>query len=199
VAKLPQLRRSEPETTPEDGAGRVERTDPGPAGRPEPSPRTGRRERSRWARRARRADPADQSPAYSRKVEQAAERAAEATRSAAAAAAAERAHARARTSILASASLVLAVVAALAVATGTLAQLGVAIGVLGLLVGLAALAATVRRHRFLAGRTEATVAVLLSLAAIVIGGLAVAGSLSWLDTDADHVQQLRDWLPGWLS
>lgn len=195
MVKLPQLRRSERETTPEERTNRTDRDAPPTRvdDRPEPA------EPSRRTRRAARRAERNQSPAYSRKVEQAAERAAEATRTAAAAAAADRAHARARNSLLASLSLVLAVVAGLAVATGALAGLGVAVGVLALLLALVALAATARRHRFLAGRTEATVALLLALGAVVIGGLALAGSLSWLDTGTNYVQELRDQLPSWLT
>jgi uncharacterized membrane protein YphA (DoxX/SURF4 family) len=208
VVKLPQLRRTEPETTPEEGTGR---TDPA-ARRPEPATRqaparglepergpepAGRPARTR--RFGRRHDRDDRSAVLNRKVEQAAERAAEATRSAAAAAAAERSHARARASVLASIGLVLAVVAALAVATGVLTRLGVAVGILALLFGLAALTATGRRYRYLAGRIEATTALVLGMVAVVIGGLAAAGSLSWLDPDTNYVQRLADWLPGWLS
>jgi hypothetical protein len=155
-------------------------------------PRTGDRPTRRWSRgRNRRSD-------FSAKVEKAAERAAEATRTAAAVAAAERSHAKPRTSGLASLSLVVSVVAALAVATGALAGLGAGVGILGLLLGLAGLAATGRRY-YLAGRFEATAAVLLSLGAIVVGVLAVTGELSWLDTGTDQVARLRDWLPSWLT
>lgn len=136
---------------------------------------------------------------HSTKIEQAAERAAAATRTAAASAAADRAHARPRSSALASLSLVLAVVAVLAVATGALAGLGAAIGIIALVLSLAGLAATGHHYRYLAGRSEATIALLLSLAAIVVGVLAVVGVLSWLDTGTDQVARLQEWLPSWLS
>lgn len=134
---------------------------------------------------------------YSTKVEKAAERAADETRNAAAAAA-KRAHARPRTSALASLALVLAVVAALVVAAGTLPRLGIAVGAVALLVALAGLPAT-GRYRRRSGRTEVVIALVLAAAAIVIGALAAAGQLSWLDPDTDQVARLRDWLPGWLS
>lgn len=144
--------------------------------------------------------PPDHQPAgYETRVEKAAERAAAATRTAAASAAAERAHARPRTSVLASLSLVLSVVAVLAVATGTLAGLGIAVGVLALVLGFAGLAATGHHYRYLAGRAEATIALLLALAAIVVGALAAAGTLAWLDTDTDQVARLRELLPDWLG
>ncbi|MPZ25998.1 MAG: hypothetical protein GEV12_06005 [Micromonosporaceae bacterium] len=142
----------------------------------------------------------DQPHPYSTKVEQAAERAADATRTAAATAAAQQAHARPRTSALASLGLVLATAAALTVATGTLARLGIAVGGLAVLVAIAGLAASGRRRSGArAGRAVAAVALLLAVAAIVVGSLAAAGALSWLDTDTDQVARLRDWLPGWLS
>lgn len=177
MAKLPSLRRSDPEAP-------AERAD-----QEQPPPRTERT----WRRRP---GTPRQSPAYTTKVEQAAEKAADATRNAAAAAA-KRAQARPRTSGLASLGLVLSVVAALTVATGTLARLGIAVAVVALLVGLAGLART-GQYR-VSGRTEALVAVLVALAAIAVGWLAAAGALSWLDTGTDYVQRLRDWLPGWLS
>lgn len=135
---------------------------------------------------------------YSTKVEQAAERAADATRTAAAAAA-KRAHARPRTSLLAGLSLVLATAAVLTVAAGTLPRLGIAVGGLAVLVAVAGLAATARRSSNRLGRTEAMVALLLALAAVVVGSLAAAGALSWLDPDTDQLARLRDWLPGWLT
>jgi hypothetical protein len=183
VARIP-LRRADHETTQEvqtDDRTEPVRTDD----------RTdGRTTRTRERRRT---------DDFSTKIERAAERAADATRTAAAAAAAQQARARPRTSMLASLGLVLAVVAGVAVATGALAGLGVAIGIVALLVGLAGLAATGSRYRYLAGRMEATLAILISIAAIVIGGLALAGNLSWLDTSTDYVARLRDELPTWLT
>lgn len=84
-------------------------------------------------------------------------------------------------------------------ATGTLARLGIAVGGLAVLVAVAGLAATARRSSARVGRTEAMVALLLGLAAVVVGSLAAAGALSWLDPDTDQLARLRDWLPGWLT
>jgi len=126
-------------------------------------------------------------------------KAAEAIRDAAARAAADRAHARARTSALASIALVLAVAAALIVATGVLAVIGVGVGVLALLFAIAGLSATGRRYRFIAGRGEALVGLLLATAAIVVGILAITGVLPGFDTDTNVVEQLHDWLPDWLT
>jgi hypothetical protein len=187
VVRLPSLRRSDQD----QDQGQNQNQDPGPT-TGKPATRTDERPTTRIRRRDRSAD-------FSTKIEKAAERAAAATRTAAAAAAAERSHARPRTSALASLGLVTSVVAVLAVATGALAGLGIAVGVLALVLGLAGLAATGHRYRYLAGRGEATVAVLLSLGAIVVGILAVAGELSWLDTGTDQVARLRDELPSWLT
>jgi hypothetical protein len=186
MVKMP-LRRSDEQTAQEERAAvqTDNRTDPALAGT-----RTDQRRRLAW-RRNRSAD-------FSTRIEQAAERAAAATRTAAAVAAAERARSP-RTSALASLALVVSVVAALAVATGVLAGLGVAIGIVAALLGLGGLAASGRRFRYVSGRTEATLALLIAIGAIVIGSLALAGNLSWLDTDTDQVARLRDALPGWLT
>ncbi|HEY8472104.1 MAG TPA: hypothetical protein VIL37_05645 [Natronosporangium sp.] len=141
----------------------------------------------------------DRSASFSTKIERAAERAADATRTAAAVAAAERAHARPRASLLATLSLIVAVLAGVAVATGVLAGLGVAIGIVAVLLGLAGLAATGRKYRFMSGRGQAMLALLIAIAAIVIGSLALAGNLSWLDPDTSQVDRLRDALPSWLT
>lgn len=145
--------------------------------------------------------PHDRSDDYehSAKIEEATEKAAVAIRDAAARAAADRAHARARTSAMASISLVLAVVAALVVATGALAALGIGIGIVALLFAIGGLSATGRRYSFLAGRTQAIVGLLLATGAIVIGVLAVAGVLPNFGTDTNLVEDLREWLPGWLA
>lgn len=144
-------------------------------------------------------DQHDSDSEHTLKIEKATERAAGEIRDAAARAAADRAHIRARTSALAGVGLVLGVVAALAVATGALVVLGVAVGVLALLVALGGLAATGRRHPYLAGRIEALVGVLLAIAAVVVGILGITGVIPALDADANHVERLRDVLPAWLS
>lgn len=135
---------------------------------------------------------------HSTKIDEATERAAEAIRDAAVRAAADRAHARARTSALASIALVLAVAAALIVATGVLAAIGVGVGILALLFAIGGLSATGRRYRFIAGRSEALVGLLLATAAIVVGILAMAGVIPGFDTGTDVVEQVHDLLPGWL-
>lgn len=74
--------------------------------------------------------------------------------------------------------------------------------VLGAVALVIAIGATVTagRHRyFLTGRTQAGVALLLAVATVVVGSLALAGALPWLETGTNHVEQLRDVLPSWLT
>ena len=188
MVRLPSLRRSEPEPVQDNPSdvGTVDRTAVAERER-EPAPR-----RNRFMTRP---TPLERAATN---IERAAERAAAATHLAAARAAADRAHARPRTSAMATTGLVLAVVAVLAVATGALAAVGVAVGVVATLLAIGATAATGRRH-FLAGRTEAAIGVVLGLVAVVVGALALTGSLSWLDPDTNQVERLRDWLDSWFS
>ena len=46
----------------------------------------------------------------------------------------------------------------------------------------------------MAGKSDALIGMVLSLAAIVVGVLALTGSLSWLGTDMQPVTTLRQWL-----
>jgi hypothetical protein len=108
-------------------------------------------------------------------------------------AATERAPARkARASVLATLGLVVGVAAALSVLTGVLAGYGLALGVVGLLLSLGGLSATGRRH--VAGKSDAVLGVVLSVGAMIVGALALTGALSWLTTETDKVEQLRQWL-----
>lgn len=99
---------------------------------------------------------------------------------------------RPRASGLAMLGLVLGVLAAATVATGVLVGPGVVIGVIGLLMAVGGISATARRH--VAGRFEALLGLLLSLAAVVVGLLAVANAVTWPDTGTNEVGRLADWL-----
>jgi hypothetical protein len=99
---------------------------------------------------------------------------------------------RPRSSGLAMISLILGVLAVAAVATGVLAAAGVAVGALAVLFGIGGVSATGRRH--VAGRSEAMFAVLLGLAAVVFGIMALTDTLSWLSSDTNQVSRLRDWM-----
>jgi hypothetical protein len=97
-----------------------------------------------------------------------------------------------RASVLATLGLILGVGAALLVLSGPLLGYGIGVAVLALIISLAGISATGKRH--VAGRTDAVLGMLLALAAIVIGVLALTGSLSWLGTDTHPVDSARQWL-----
>ncbi|MEU4559657.1 hypothetical protein AB0F72_14830 [Actinoplanes sp. NPDC023936] len=97
-----------------------------------------------------------------------------------------------RASLMATAGLILGVAGALLVLSGPLMGYGIGVAALGLLLSLGGLLATRKRH--VAGKTDALLGLLLSLGAIVIGVLALTGSLSWLGTDMQPVSDLRQWL-----
>lgn len=99
---------------------------------------------------------------------------------------------KARASVLATLGLVTGVSAALLVLTGELAAYGIALAVLGLLLSLGGISATSRRH--VAGKSDALLGVILSVGAMVLGGLALTGALSWLTTETDTVGQIKQWL-----
>ena len=97
-----------------------------------------------------------------------------------------------RASLLATVGLMCAVAAALLVLSGPLLGYGIGVAVLALILSLSGIHATGRRH--VAGKTDALIGMVLSLAAIVVGVLALTGSLSWLGTDMQPVTSLREWL-----
>ncbi len=99
---------------------------------------------------------------------------------------------RPRASVLATLSLVAGVSAALMVLTGMLAGYGLAVGVLALVLAIAGISATGRRH--VAGKTDALIGLVLGLAAVVGGILVLTGSLPWLTMDAQPLTNLRQWL-----
>ena len=97
-----------------------------------------------------------------------------------------------RASLLASLALILGVAAALLVLSGPLLGYGIGVAVLALILSFAGIHATGRRH--VAGKTDALIGMALALGAIVVGVLALTGSLSWLGTDVQPVTSLREWL-----
>lgn len=94
--------------------------------------------------------------------------------------------------MLATVSLMLGVAGILSVLTGALAGYGIAVGAVGALLGVAGISATSRRH--VAGKTDALIGLLLGLAAVVIGILAMTGQFTWPSTDGDTVVRFREWL-----
>ena len=99
---------------------------------------------------------------------------------------------RPRSSLLAMLSLVFGVVAATALLTGILAGPAVAVGVLAAFVGIGGLSATSRRH--VAGKGDALLGIALGLGTVVVGVLALTGTLPFFDGEANYVTQARDWL-----
>jgi hypothetical protein len=97
-----------------------------------------------------------------------------------------------RASLLATLGLILAIASALLVLSGPLLGYGIGVAGLALILSLAGLRAT--KHRHIAGKTDALIGTIVSLAAIVVGVLALTGSLYWLGTDMQPVNSLRDWL-----
>jgi hypothetical protein len=99
---------------------------------------------------------------------------------------------RARASLIATLGLVLSVAGSLLVLSGPLLGYGVGVSAVALILSLAGVFATRKRH--VAGKTGALIGALLALAAVVIGVLALAGQLWWLDTGTQTVSELRTWL-----
>jgi hypothetical protein len=97
-----------------------------------------------------------------------------------------------RASFLATLSLILAVAGALLVLSGPLTGYGIGVAGLALVLSLGGIRATRRRH--VAGKTDAVIALLVSLAAIAVGIFALMGQLPWAGTDVQPVNSLRDWL-----
>ncbi|MEU7923482.1 thrombospondin [Micromonospora zamorensis] len=97
-----------------------------------------------------------------------------------------------RASLLATLGLIVAVAGAMFVLTGTLAGYGIGLGAFGAVLSVLGLMATRRRH--VAGKTDALFGVLIGLAAVVIGVLAMTGQFDWPTTDGDWVQRFREWL-----
>ncbi|MEU4238130.1 hypothetical protein [Actinoplanes sp. NPDC026619] len=97
-----------------------------------------------------------------------------------------------RASLLATLGLVLGVAAVLLVLSGPLLGYGIGVAGLALILSLAGIHATGKRH--VAGKSDALLGMVLSLGAIVLGVLALTGSLTWLGTDVQPVNNLREWL-----
>ena len=97
-----------------------------------------------------------------------------------------------RSSALATFGLIFGVAAALLVLSGPLLGYGIGVAGLALVLSLAGIHATGRRH--IAGKTDAVLGMLLALGAIVVGVLALTGSLDWAGTDLQPVNNLRDLL-----
>lgn len=104
---------------------------------------------------------------------------------------------RAHTSLLAILSLIVGLTAGYAALSGRLAPVGVAVGVLGVLLGIAALAAVSRPG--VTGHTVALLGLLFSIAGVVLGVMAIKHAVPWLDGGADQAAKARDWLDARLT
>ena len=97
-----------------------------------------------------------------------------------------------RASLLATLGLILSVASVLLVLSGPLMGYGIGVAGLALILSLSGIHATGKRH--VAGKTDALLGMILSLGAIVLGVLALTGSLNWLGTDTQPVNTVREWL-----
>jgi hypothetical protein len=97
-----------------------------------------------------------------------------------------------RASLLATLGLILSVAAVLLVLSGPLLGYGIGVAGLALVLSLAGIHATGKRH--VAGKSDALLGMVFSLGAIVLGVLALTGSLAWVGTDTQPVNSLREWL-----
>ncbi|MET7967760.1 DUF4190 domain-containing protein [Micromonospora sp. NPDC005305] len=99
---------------------------------------------------------------------------------------------RPRASLLATLGLIVSVVGALFVLSGTLAGYGIGLGAVGAVLAVLGLVATRRRH--VAGKTDALIGIVVGLAAVVLGIVAMTGQFDWPTTDGDWVGRFRGWL-----
>ncbi|MEU8260201.1 DUF4190 domain-containing protein [Micromonospora sp. NPDC048999] len=97
-----------------------------------------------------------------------------------------------RASLLATLGLIVSVVGALFVLTGTLAGYGIGLGAVGAVLAVLGLIATRRRH--VAGKTDALIGMVVGLAAVVLGVVAMTGQFDWPTTDGEWVGRFRGWL-----
>ena len=97
-----------------------------------------------------------------------------------------------RASLLATSGLILGVASVLLVLSGPLLGWGIGVAGLALILSLSGIHATGKRH--VAGKSDALLGMILALGAIVLGVLALTGSLNWLGTNTDTVTTFRHWL-----
>jgi hypothetical protein len=98
----------------------------------------------------------------------------------------------AHVSAMATLSLILGVLAVAVTLTGLLAAEGVALGVIGAAVAAGGMIGASRRG--VTGHSLAFLGLVASLAAVLLGVLAIGGQLSWLDHKTDEVARVHDWL-----
>jgi len=99
---------------------------------------------------------------------------------------------RPRATLLGTLGLIFGVASLLLVLSGPLLGYGIVVAGVALILSLSGIHATGKRH--VAGKTDALLGMILALGAIVLGVLALTGSLNWLGTDVQPVNSLREWL-----
>jgi hypothetical protein len=97
-----------------------------------------------------------------------------------------------RVSMFATLGLIVGLAALAATLTGRLAPVGVAVGVIGGAISAGGLVGASRRG--VTGHSIALLGLLASIAAVALGIMAIAGYLPWLDSRTDEVARVRDWL-----
>jgi hypothetical protein len=95
-------------------------------------------------------------------------------------------------SAFATLGLVIGLVALFTTLTGLLAPVGVVLGVVGGALAAGGLVSASRRG--VTGHSLAFLGLACSLGAIVLGIMAIAGYLPWLDSKTDEVSRARNWL-----
>ncbi len=103
----------------------------------------------------------------------------------------------AHVSAMATLGLIVGLAALGATLTGLLAPVGVVLGVIGGAISAGGLVGASRRG--VTGHSIALLGMLASIAAIVLGVLAIGGYLPWLDSRTDEVAHLRSWLDAHLT
>jgi hypothetical protein len=97
-----------------------------------------------------------------------------------------------RTSMFATLGLVVGLAALAATFTGLLAPVGVVLGVAGAAIAAGGLVGASRRG--VTGHSVALLGLACGVFAIVLGVLAMGHQISWLDSRTDEVARFRDWL-----
>jgi hypothetical protein len=97
-----------------------------------------------------------------------------------------------RVSMFATLGLIVGLAALGATLTGRLAPVGVVVGVVGGAISAGGLVGASRRG--VTGHSIALLGLLASIAAVALGIMAIAGYLPWLDSRTDEVARVRDWL-----
>jgi hypothetical protein len=101
-------------------------------------------------------------------------------------------HARPRSSALATLALLVGVLGAVAVATGELAGPGAGLGLVAALLAFGGIAATGSRR--VVGKADSVLGLVLGLASLVFGVIALSGRFGWLNTHTNLIADLHQWL-----